>query len=197
MLADRLRKSRARCAAGLSSDRNTDRFTQTYLDDIAAIPAHRRSPRRSRQRPWAGTPAPTRPADVRALSGVVHVDGRGTRLAQYLLPAGEPSPSRCSCPRQAGRRGRWLLAGLARRRNRSDLAVFNATDIEPGPVALVQLGHRVPTAFTATGSGGVRWAADAVTRFRSASLGHRKARTGISGFGFALRAHRNDGFDLS
>jgi carotenoid cleavage dioxygenase-like enzyme len=33
------------------------------------------------------------------------------------------------------------------RESRSDLAVFNATDIETGPVALVQLGHRVPDGF--------------------------------------------------
>jgi carotenoid cleavage dioxygenase-like enzyme len=31
--------------------------------------------------------------------------------------------------------------------SRSDLAVFNATDVEAGPVALVQLGHRVPDGF--------------------------------------------------
>jgi carotenoid cleavage dioxygenase len=33
------------------------------------------------------------------------------------------------------------------RENRSDLAVFNATDVEAGPVALVHLGHRVPDGF--------------------------------------------------
>jgi carotenoid cleavage dioxygenase len=33
------------------------------------------------------------------------------------------------------------------RENRSDLAVFNAKDVEAGPVALVQLGHRVPDGF--------------------------------------------------
>ncbi len=33
------------------------------------------------------------------------------------------------------------------RENRSDLAVFNAGDIEAGPVALVQLAHRVPDGF--------------------------------------------------
>ena len=42
----------------------------------------------------------------------------------------------------------WLLAVVWRAgENRSDLAVFNATDIEAGPVALVQLGHRVPDGF--------------------------------------------------
>ena len=35
----------------------------------------------------------------------------------------------------------------ARRRIRSDLAVFNAQDVEAGPVALVHLGHRVPDGF--------------------------------------------------
>jgi hypothetical protein len=42
----------------------------------------------------------------------------------------------------------WLLAVVWRaRENRSDLAVFNATDVGTGPVALVQLGHRVPDGF--------------------------------------------------
>ena len=42
----------------------------------------------------------------------------------------------------------WLLAVVWRgRENRSDLAVFNATDVEAGPVALVHLGHRVPDGF--------------------------------------------------
>ena len=42
----------------------------------------------------------------------------------------------------------WLLAAVWRARdNRSDLAVFNATDVAAGPVALVQLGHRVPDGF--------------------------------------------------
>ena len=42
--------------------------------------------------------------------------------------------------------GCWRRSG-APRENRSDLAVFNATDVEAGPVALVQLGHRVPDGF--------------------------------------------------
>ena len=42
----------------------------------------------------------------------------------------------------------WLLAVVYRaRENRSDLAVFNATDVAAGPVALVLLGHRVPDGF--------------------------------------------------
>ena len=42
----------------------------------------------------------------------------------------------------------WLLATVYRAgENRSDLAVFNATDIESGPIALVKLDHRVPAGF--------------------------------------------------
>ena len=38
----------------------------------------------------------------------------------------------------------WLLSAVWRaQENRSDLAVFNARDVEAGPVALVHLGHRV------------------------------------------------------
>ncbi|KJC54088.1 hypothetical protein UP10_41220 [Bradyrhizobium sp. LTSPM299] len=42
----------------------------------------------------------------------------------------------------------WLLSVVWRaRENRSDLAVFNATDIEAGPTALVELESRVPDGF--------------------------------------------------
>jgi carotenoid cleavage dioxygenase-like enzyme len=42
----------------------------------------------------------------------------------------------------------WLLATIWRgAENRSDLAIFNATDIESGPIALVELSHRVPFGF--------------------------------------------------
>ena len=42
----------------------------------------------------------------------------------------------------------WLLAVIWRaRENRSDLAVFNASDVASGPAALVKLDHRVPDGF--------------------------------------------------
>ena len=42
----------------------------------------------------------------------------------------------------------WLLAVIWRgAENRSDLAVFDATEIERGPIALVELPHRVPFGF--------------------------------------------------
>jgi carotenoid cleavage dioxygenase len=85
-----------------------------------------------------------------ALSGVVHVDGKGERLGKYLLPAGDTVSEGVFVGRgkDAAEGDGWLLAAVWRaRENRSDLAVFNATDVEAGPVALVQLGHRVPDGF--------------------------------------------------
>ena len=85
-----------------------------------------------------------------ALSGIVHVDGKGKRLGNYLLPAGDTisEPVFVERGKDAAEGDGWLLAVVWRaRENRSDLAVFNASDVDAGPVALVHLGHRVPDGF--------------------------------------------------
>jgi len=85
-----------------------------------------------------------------ALSGIVHVDGNGKRLGNYLLPAGDTisEPVFVERGKDAAEGDGWLLAVVWRaRENRSDLAVFNAQDVEAGPIALVHLGHRVPDGF--------------------------------------------------
>ena len=85
-----------------------------------------------------------------ALSGIVHVDGKGSRLGGYLLPAGDTisEPVFVERGKDAAEGDGWLLAAVWRaRENRSDLAVFNATDTEVCSVALAQLGHRVPDGF--------------------------------------------------
>lgn len=85
-----------------------------------------------------------------ALSGLVHVDGRGSRRGQYLLPAGDTLSEPVFVARggDAAEGDGWLLTAVWRAgENRSDLAVFSATDVAAGPVALVQLGHRVPDGF--------------------------------------------------
>jgi carotenoid cleavage dioxygenase len=85
-----------------------------------------------------------------ALAGIVHVDGNGKRLGQYLLPAGDTisEPVFVERGREAAEGDGWLLSAVWRaQENRSDLAVFNAQDVEAGPVALVHLGHRVPDGF--------------------------------------------------
>ncbi len=145
-------KSRARlCRWTFDLAGNTDRFTQTYLDDITGeFPRidDRRAGFRSAHG-WYACANPDLPF-VGALCGIVHVDGKGSRLGNYLLPAGDTisEPVFVERGKDAAEGDGWLLAAVWRaRENRSDLAVFNATDVGAGPVALVQLGHRVPDGF--------------------------------------------------
>ena len=72
------------------------------------------------------------------------------RRGKYHLPAGDTisEPVFVERGKDAAEGDGWLLAVIYRaRENRSDLAVFNATDVEGGPVALVHLAHRVPDGF--------------------------------------------------
>ena len=83
-------------------------------------------------------------------SGIAHVNGKGERLAKYLLPLGDTisEPVFVERNKQATEGDGWLLAAVWRaNENTSDLAAFNTTDIKRGPVALVHLGHRVPDSF--------------------------------------------------
>jgi carotenoid cleavage dioxygenase len=146
------KKSRARlCRWTFDLSGNTDRFTQTYLDDLTGeFPRidDRRAGFKS-SHGWYASANPDLPM-FGALSGIVHVDGKGSRLGKYLLPAGDTISEPVFVARgdDAAEGDGWLLAVVWRaRENRSDLAVFNATDVEAGPVALVQLGHRVPDGF--------------------------------------------------
>ncbi|MGY4480637.1 carotenoid oxygenase family protein [Bradyrhizobium sp. USDA 3364] len=145
-------KNRARyCRWTFDLAGNTDRFTQTYLDDLTGeFPRvdDRRAGLASNHG-WYACANPNLPM-FGALSGIVHVDGRGKRLGHYLLPAGDTISEPVFVERgpEAAEGDGWLLAVVWRaRENRSDLAVFNAQDVEAGPTALVHLGHRVPDGF--------------------------------------------------
>jgi carotenoid cleavage dioxygenase-like enzyme len=145
-------KSRARlCRWSFDLAGNTDRFTQTYLDDIKGeFPRidDRRAGLASNHG-WYACANPLLPT-LDAFSGVMHVSGKGSRLGQYLLPLGDTISEPVFVARgdDAAEGDGWLLAVVWRaRENRSDLAVFNATDVPSGPIALVQLGHRVPDGF--------------------------------------------------
>ena len=130
---------------------NTDRFSQTYLDDLGGeFPRidDRRAGLKS-SHGWYACANPDLPM-FGALSGIVHVDGEGKRLGHYLLPAGDTisEPVFVARSEQAAEGFGWLLAVVWRARtNESDLAIFNATDVEAGPLALIHLGHRVPDGF--------------------------------------------------
>jgi hypothetical protein len=143
--------TRAYCRWTFDLAGNTDRFTQTYLDDLTGeFP--RIDDRRAGQansHGWYACANPILPM-FGALSGIVHVDGKGKRLGHYLLPAGDTisEPVFVERGRDAAEGDGWLVSAVWRaQENRSDLAVFNAQDVESGPVALVHLGHRVPDGF--------------------------------------------------
>src|SRR4030095_2518464 len=142
-------KSRARyCRWTFDLAGNTHRFSQTYLDDLTG-----KFPRADRRRAglasnhgWYACANPDLPM-FGALSGIVHVSGKGKRLGNYLLPAGDTISEPVFVERgaDAPEGDGWLLAAVWRaQENRSDLAVFNAQDVESGAVALVHLGPRVP-----------------------------------------------------
>src|SRR5882724_11510614 len=145
-------KSRARlCRWTFDLAGNTDRFTQTYLDDLTGeFPRidDRRAGLESHHG-WYACANPDLPM-FGALAGLVHVDAKGARLERYLLPAGDTlsEPVFVARGMEATEGDGWLLTVVWREReNRSDLAAFNATDIASGPIALVHLGHRVPDGF--------------------------------------------------
>ncbi len=146
------KKSRARLTRWtFDLSGNTDRFTQTCLDDLTGeFPRidDRRAGLKS-SHGWYACANPDLPM-FGALSGVVHVDGQGSRLEKYQLTPGDTLSEPVFVARRpdAAEADGWLLSVVWRAgENRSDLAVFNATDVEAGPVALVHLGHRVPDGF--------------------------------------------------
>lgn len=146
-------KSRARlCRWSFDLAGTSERFTQTYLDDLTGeFPRidDRRAGLPSRHG-WYACANPDGPL-FGALSGLAQVDGAaGTRRATYLLPDGDSLSEPVFVPRRAdaAEGDGWLLTVVWRAAtNTSDLAVLNATDIASGPVALVHLGHRVPDGF--------------------------------------------------
>lgn len=145
-------KSRARlCRWSFDLSGASDEFGRAYLDDITGeFPRiDERRAGLSHQHGWYACANPSSPL-LGGLSGIVHVDGNGRRRGQYLLPSGDTTSEPVFVPRSAdaAEGDGWLLAVVWRARdNRSDLAVFNATDVAAGPIALVELGHRVPDGF--------------------------------------------------
>jgi carotenoid cleavage dioxygenase len=113
-------KSRARlCRWMFDLAGNTDRFTQTYLDDLTGeFP--RIDDRRAGLRSSHGWYACTRPDTpvFGALAGIAHVDGKGARRGHYLLPAGDTISEPVFVARRRCVRRRRLAArrGLARAR---------------------------------------------------------------------------------
>ncbi|MCC7274428.1 MAG: carotenoid oxygenase family protein [Alphaproteobacteria bacterium] len=125
----------------------TDRFTRTTLDDLPGeFPRidDRRAGFAHRHGWYAGASAA---AARSTYDGLVHVDAASGRRTTHFLPAGDAVSEPVFVPRvaDAPEGDGWVLTIVWRGgENRSELAVFAATDIERGPIATVGLPHRVP-----------------------------------------------------
>ena len=84
------------------------------------------------------------------LDGITHYDLETGRSATWTSDAADRFGEPVFVPRHAdaAEGDGWVLAVLYRAaEGRSDLAVFEATDIAKGPVALAHLSSRVPAGF--------------------------------------------------
>ncbi|MBE2245152.1 MAG: carotenoid oxygenase family protein [Burkholderiaceae bacterium] len=82
--------------------------------------------------------------------GLSHIDLQSGQKRSWNPPPGDACGEPVFVPRGANapEGDGWLLSVIWRQNeNRSDLAVFDATDLGAGPVALVHLSHRVPAGF--------------------------------------------------
>ncbi|MGJ7529881.1 carotenoid oxygenase family protein [Variovorax sp. GB1P17] len=81
---------------------------------------------------------------------LAHIDLASGGIVRWQPPEGDHCGEPIFVPRHADAEegDGWLLSVIWRGAdNRSDLAVFNATDLAAGPVALAHLSHRVPAGF--------------------------------------------------
>jgi carotenoid cleavage dioxygenase len=82
--------------------------------------------------------------------GIAHIDvTTGRRESWFATPGDRVSePVFVACTPGAAEGDGWLLATVFRAAEcRSDLALFDASAVADGPVALVHLAHRVPAGF--------------------------------------------------
>jgi carotenoid cleavage dioxygenase-like enzyme len=145
-------KTRARlCRWTFDLSGATDTFSRSYLDDLAGeFPRiDDRHAGLANQHGWYACANPAG-CESGAFDGLAHSDATKGKRATYFLPRQDATSEPVFVPRaaDAGEGDGWLLAVIWRaRENRSDLAVFRATDIAAGPVATVELSHRVPFGF--------------------------------------------------
>jgi carotenoid cleavage dioxygenase len=81
---------------------------------------------------------------------IAHLDFQSGRRQLYTLPAGDRTSEPVFAPRGAGAAegDGWITAVVYRAaEDRSDLLVFEALDLEKGPVATAELPRRVPYGF--------------------------------------------------
>jgi carotenoid cleavage dioxygenase-like enzyme len=129
---------------------NSDTFTREYVDDLSGeFP--RIDDRRaglSYRHGWYA--AQLAPEDRFSFDALVHLDRRSGARHVYRLPPGDAVSEPVFVPRTAAaEEGDGFALAVAWRgaEKRSDLLVFEAEALAQGPVATVQLSHRVPFGF--------------------------------------------------
>lgn len=132
----------------LDPDAGTDAFTRSRLDDMAGeFPRldERRAGLPNRHGAYVGGSRPGSGLDT-----LVWHDFASGRRATFALPFGDSLSEAVFVPRAPGAAegDGWLLAVAWRGgERRSDLLVLDTGGIDRGPVATVQLAHRVPFGF--------------------------------------------------
>ena len=146
--ADKQRARLARWTFNMAD--GSDSFSRVYLDDLdGEFPRidDRRAGLANRHSWFAATIAEDTDS---AFDSIACVDNATGRRSMYRLKGGDATSEPVFVPRapDAPEGDGWLLAVIWRAaESRSDLAVFNATQIDRGPIATVELATRVPFGF--------------------------------------------------
>jgi carotenoid cleavage dioxygenase-like enzyme len=125
----------------------SETFVRTDLDDLTAEFPRIDDRRAGLANKHSWFAAASAAASGGVYDGIAHVDNSSGARKLYLLPNGDATSEPVFVPRgpDTSEGDGSLLAVLWRgAENRSDLAVFNATEIERGPIATVELATRVP-----------------------------------------------------
>ncbi|WP_416051376.1 carotenoid oxygenase family protein [Cupriavidus basilensis] len=129
----------------------SDTFTREYLDDTAG--EFPRFDERFSTLPYHHGYYAFRQyesSERGSYDSLAHLDLRSGKRATYQLPEGDAFSEPVFLPRAAdsAEGDGWLLATVYRGvQARSDLVVLDASAVADGPVATVQLSHRVPFGF--------------------------------------------------
>jgi len=126
---------------------NNDHVKQVQIDDLAG--EFPRIDERFAQNPYRHGYFAAKRDGIR-FDKLVHHDFATGRQTIYKLPEGDALSEPVFAPRHAGAAegDGYLLATIYRgSENRSDFAIFDASAIDKGPLALVELSHRVTTGF--------------------------------------------------